>query len=221
MIINANKISKTYGYGEARIYAVKEIDMSIHENEYIVVTGPSGSGKTTLLRLLAGQEMPSDGTISFDGDIYKSTSDKKLCYIKARNIGFIYQDYKLIEGLTAIENIMAALIISKQKVDVHLIHDIADRLGILDHLHHYPNEMSGGQKQRVAIARAIIKKPQIIFADEPTGNLDKKNSSEIYSIFKELFNNGITIVVVSHDPNYIEDYTKRYLMEDGKIVSIL
>ena len=172
MLIKAENISKIYGSGASQVTALHRANLEIASGEFLSVMGPSGSGKSTLLHLLSGLDVPTEGRLSYDGqEIYK-LRDRELSAFRRRRIGFIFQQFHLLPVLTARENILMPLLLDKGWVDNAYFDELTGILGICDRLEHLPHELSGGQQQRVAIARALIAKPDIIFADEPTGNLD-------------------------------------------------
>ena len=219
MNIEAKNLSKIYGDGENRVVALDRANLEIVSSDFISIMGPSGSGKSTLLHLISGLDKPSSGSLTYDGkDIY-SYSDKELSAFRRKRIGFIFQQFNLLPVLTAKENIIMPLLLDKQKPNEAYLKQLTELLGIQGRLEHLPHELSGGQQQRVAIARALIAKPDVIFADEPTGNLDRKNSEEIVSLLKD-FNRilGQTILLVTHDEGAALEADRMIMIEDGVIV---
>lgn len=189
MLIKAENLSKVYGGGENKVIALHRANLEIASGEFVSIMGPSGSGKSTLLHLLSGLDFPTDGRLSYDGqDIYQMR-DKELSAFRRKRIGFIFQQFNLLPVLTAQENILMPLLLDKKREDTAYLEELTELLGIRDRLTHLPHEMSGGQQQRVAIARALIARPDIIFADEPTGN-DKlvtvriKNQSQLFHWYR-------------------------------------
>ena len=200
MIIEARELSKIYGSGESRVVALDKADLKIGQGDFLSITGPSGSGKSTLLHLLSGLDRPTSGLLSYGGrDIY-SFHDKELSAFRRRRIGFIFQQFNLLPVLTARENIIMPLLLDKKQPDEAYLRKLTELLGIQKRLNHLPHELSGGQQQRVAIARALAAQPDIIFADEPTGNLDSKSGGEVMELLcnirREL---DKTLVVITHD----------------------
>ena len=182
MQIQVNNISKIYGAGESKVTALKAASMTIFEGDFISIMGPSGSGKSTLLHIISGLDNPTSGTILYDNIDIHNGSDKMLSAFRRQKIGFIFQQFNLLPVLTARENIIMPLLLDKKKPDENYLQELSSLLGLKNRLTHLPNELSGGQQQRVAIARALIAKPDIIFADEPTGNLDSKSGGEVMSM---------------------------------------
>jgi len=216
-ILKVLKLLKTFKQGENHIYAVHDIDFIVQKGQFIAITGASGSGKSTFLHLCAGMEKPSGGNIFIDGiDITKADSDS-LADIRRNKIGFVFQQFNLLSMMTVRENIIIPSLLNNKKPDKDYFNEIVKTLGISDRLDHLPSELSGGQIQRTAIARALINKPSIIFADEPTGNLDKATSDEIINLFKLLNKQGMTIIMVTHDLNIASQADIIYKISDGKI----
>ena len=211
---------KIYGSGEAEVHALDGIDVEFSRHKYTAIMGPSGSGKSTLLHCLAGLDRVSTGQV-FLGDIEISAcSEKELTLIRRDNIGFIFQSYNLIPTLTAAENITLPLALAGKKPDQGAFDRIVDTVSLRDRLGHKPTELSGGQQQRVAVARALISSPDIVFADEPTGNLDSKAGAEILGFMRRAVDDlGQTIVMVTHDPGAAGYADRVVFLADGKIVA--
>ena len=221
MIIEARELSKIYGSGESRVVALDKADLKIGQGDFLSITGPSGSGKSTLLHLLSGLDRPTSGLLSYGGrDIY-SFHDKELSAFRRRRIGFIFQQFNLLPVLTARENIIMPLLLDKKQPDEAYLKKLTELLGIQKRLNHLPHELSGGQQQRVAIARALAAQPDIIFADEPTGNLDSNTSAEVMELMKRIVREqNQTLVMVTHD-NHLASFADRiFHIIDGKIVKI-
>lgn len=197
------------------------MNITINEQDFIAIIGPSGSGKSTFLHTISGLDKPSSGKVLYDGkDIY-SYSDKELSLFRCKKIGFVFQQFNLLPVLTAQENIVMPLLLAKEQPDLGYMTKIVKFLGIEDRMIHLPNELSGGQQQRVAIARALIAKPDIIFADEPTGNLDSKSGCEVMKILRSLWSEmGKTLVIITHDPHVAEMAERQFMIVDGKIAEV-
>lgn len=216
MIIEARELSKIYGSGESRVVALDKADLKIGQGDFLSITGPSGSGKSTLLHLLSGLDLPTSGLLSYGGrDIY-SFHDKELSAFRRRRIGFIFQQFNLLPVLTARENIIMPLLLDKKQPDEAYLKKLTELLGIQKRLNHLPHELSGGQQQRVAIARALAAQPDIIFADEPTGNLDSKSGGEVMELLcnirREL---DKTLVVITHDSRIAKMADRQFVIVDG------
>ncbi|HEY5662820.1 MAG TPA: ABC transporter ATP-binding protein [Ilumatobacter sp.] len=210
---------KTYGVGDAAVHALDGITISFEPAKFTAIMGPSGSGKSTLLHCLAGLDALTHGAV-FIGDTHlASLSDKQLTELRRRSVGFVFQAYNLIPTLTARENILLPLMLGGESGDEAWIDQVVDTVGLRNRLSHRPDELSGGQQQRVAVARALANRPTIIFADEPTGNLDSNAGNEILTFMREAVDRyGQTIVIVTHDP-YAAAYADRVVfLADGKIV---
>ncbi len=218
-ILRTNNLTKIYGKGENEVVAVNQVNLSIDKGEFVAITGKSGSGKSTLLHLLGGVDEPSSGNILIDGENIQNLKGDKLTNFRRTNIGFIYQFYNLIPVLNVRENIILPISLEGVKVDEEYFKEITKTLDLKKRLNHLPNELSGGQQQRVAIGRAIINHPKIILADEPTGNLDSKNSKKIINMLK-YYNKeyGQTIVMITHDKGIANMANRVITFEDGKII---
>ena len=222
MIIKANQISKIYGSGENKVVALNKVNLEIAAGDFISIMGPSGSGKSTLLHLLSGLDKPTAGSLTYDGKEIYSFSDKELSAFRRQSIGFIFQQFNLLPVLTAKENIEMPLLLDKKKTDENYLREISDLLGISDRLTHLPHELSGGQQQRVAIARALIAQPDIIFADEPTGNLDSKSGSQVMKMLKNIQRKmGRTLVLITHDNDIASMAERRFVVVDGILSKVM
>ena len=218
-ILKVENLRKEYGEGNSKVIALDGVNLEIERGEFVAIVGPSGSGKSTLLHLLGGVDNPSSGKIFIDGnDISKYTS-KELALFRRRKVGLIYQFYNLIPNLTVRHNIELPLKLDKRKINEDVLLDTVRKLGIENKLDSFPSELSGGQQQRVAIARSLIYSPSLVLADEPTGNLDRKNSKEIIEIFK-YFNRTLkqTIILITHDEEIALQTNRIITIVDGKIV---
>lgn len=217
-ILQIENLSKVYGTGDTAVKALDDVSFSVKKGEFVAIIGPSGSGKSTLLHLLGGVDRPSSGKVLVDNtDIYQ-LNETQLAIFRRRQIGLIYQFYNLIPILTVEENMTLPLLLDEQKVDQKQFHDIASTLGLDHRLNHLPNQLSGGQQQRVSIGRALISNPAIILADEPTGNLDSKNSGEIMELLK-MFNKTYnqTLIVITHDERIALQADRVIEINDGKV----
>ncbi|MCM3763961.1 MULTISPECIES: ABC transporter ATP-binding protein [Bacillaceae] len=217
-IVKVEHLTKMYGKGETAVKALDDVSFSVKKGEFVAIIGPSGSGKSTLLHLLGGVDRPTSGKVTIDGtDIY-SLNETQLAIFRRRQIGLIYQFYNLIPVLTVEENITLPLLLDEHKVDKKQFQDIVRILNLDNRLHHLPNQLSGGQQQRVSIGRALISNPAIMLADEPTGNLDSKNSSEIIDLLK-MFNKTFkqTLLVITHDERIALQADRVISIEDGRI----
>ncbi|MBW9146757.1 ABC transporter ATP-binding protein [Clostridium sp. CM027] len=220
-ILIAKNLSKTYGKGEVKVDALKKVSFSVAKGEFVSIVGPSGSGKSTLLNLLGALDSPTSGNVFLDGKDISAMKEKNLSVFRRRNIGFIFQAFNLIPELNVEENILLPLLLDYKKPDMKYIAELLDILGLSSRKHHLPNQLSGGQQQRVAIGRALSTRPAIILADEPTGNLDTKNSKEVINLLKlsvERYNQ--TLIMITHNPSFASFSDRVLNVEDG-IVSEL
>lgn len=221
MNIEAKELSKIYGSGESCVVALDKVNLEIVSNDFISIMGPSGSGKSTLLHLLSGMDKPTSGSLTYDGkDIY-GLNDKELSAFRRQRIGFIFQQFNLLPVLTAKENIIMPLLLDKKQPDEAYLKQLTDLLGIRDRLTHLPYELSGGQQQRVAIARALIAKPDIIFADEPIGNLDSKSGGEVMGMLENIWKKmGKALVVITHDSRIARMADRQFVIVDGVLSEV-
>ncbi|MBE5944273.1 MAG: ABC transporter ATP-binding protein [Lachnospiraceae bacterium] len=219
-IIRANKLCKYYGKGDNIVKAADEIDLTIEKGEFVAIVGASGSGKSTLLHMLGCLDKPTSGEIFIDGEDIAKYKDDALAMTRRRKIGFVFQQYNLIPVLTVRENIEMPVLLDDVKPDKEYIDDLIDMLGLKKREKHLPNQLSGGQQQRVSIARALANKPQIIFADEPTGNLDRKNGLEVVELLKASAKKyEQTLVLITHEMSVANAADRVIELSDGKIVS--
>lgn len=218
-ILKVENLRKEYGSGNNKVVALDGVNLKVDRGEFVAIVGPSGSGKSTLLHIIGGVDSPVDGKVYIDGNDIANYSSKELAYFRRRKVGLIYQFYNLIPNLTVMHNIELPLKLDNRKINEKEFSDIVLRLGIENKLDFFPSELSGGQQQRVAIARSLIYNPSIILADEPTGNLDRKNSKEIIDIFK-YFNRTLkqTIILITHDEEIALQSDRIVTIVDGKIV---
>lgn len=217
-ILKIENLKKMYGKGENLVNAVDDVSFSTERGEFIAVVGPSGSGKSTLLHLIGGVDRPNDGKIYIEGTDISNYNSKELALFRRRKVGIVYQFYNLIPNLTVKHNIELPLTLDGRRVNEKLFDDIVNKLGISKKLNNFPSELSGGQNQRVAIARSLIYEPSLLLLDEPTGNLDRKNSNEIIEILK-YFNHtsNQTIILVTHDESVALESDRIITIVDGKI----
>lgn len=216
--IRVRDLRKTYRMGDQEVHALAGVSFDIHAGEMVAIIGSSGSGKSTLMNILGCLDRPSSGEYFLDGEDVSKLGSNKLARIRNRKIGFVFQSFNLLSRMSALENVEVPLLYS----GVHSAKDKAlgalGRVGLAERCHHEPNQLSGGQRQRVAIARALVTNPTLILADEPTGNLDSKTGVEIMNLFRELNDQGVTLIIVTHEPD-IASYCKRSIqVRDGKIV---
>ncbi|UUC42781.1 ABC transporter ATP-binding protein [Clostridioides difficile] len=221
MIIKAKQLSKIYGSNNNKVIALNNVNLEINSGEFVSIIGPSGSGKSTLLHILSGLDNPTSGQVLLDDkDIYKH-NEKELSALRRKSFGFVFQQFNLLPVLTASENISMPVLLDKKQPDKDYLNEISSLLGIADRLNHLPHELSGGQQQRVAIARALIAKPDIIFADEPTGNLDSKSGSEVMNLLiKTSKQFGKTLVVITHDDRIAKLADRKISIIDGVLMEV-
>ena len=219
-LIEVKNLNKIYGSGEAEVKALKNINLNIEQGEFVAIVGQSGSGKSTLLHLIGGVDIPSSGEVIIDGkNIYK-LKEKELSILRRRKLGFIFQFFNLIPVLTAQENIEMPVLLDNEKIDKKYMNELLRILGLEERKNNYPSQLSGGQQQRVSIGRALANKPSIILADEPTGNLDSKNSKEVLELLKycaKKYNQ--TLILITHDINIAKSADRVITIEDGEIIS--
>lgn len=219
VILETNQLSKFYGINKNQVKAVNNVSIKINRGEFVAIVGKSGSGKSTLLHMLGGLDMPTKGKVLLSGNDMYQMSEDQLAIFRRRKIGFIFQAYNLVSAINVWENIVLPLGLDGEKVDEVYANDIITTLGIENRIHNLPNTLSGGQQQRVAIARALITKPEILFADEPTGNLDSKTSDEVIGLLKMTAKKyGQTIVMITHDDEIAQVADRILIIEDGQVV---
>ena len=217
-ILEIKNLCKEYGKGETKVDALKDVSFEVEQGEFVAIVGPSGSGKSTLLHILGGVDTPTSGQVIIsDTDIGK-LNENNLAIFRRRQIGLIYQFYNLIPILNGEENMTLPILLDGKKPDKKLLKDLVEKLGLNDRLKHLPNQLSGGQQQRVSIGRALINHPALLLADEPTGNLDSKNSKEIISLLRK-FNreNNQTVIIITHDERIALSADRVITIEDGQI----
>lgn len=224
-LISINKLYKVFRRGDEEIHAIRAMDLSIDTGEFISITGASGSGKSTLLYILGLLDKPSSGRYILQETPVENLSDSERAHLRNKFMGFVFQSFHLLPRATALRNVMMPLVYAatyetpipedeqrRRATDALMI------VGLADRLNHRPNELSGGQRQRVAIARAIVNNPKLLFADEPTGNLDSKSGKETLALFERLNKEGVTIIMVSHDPSIAERAKRKLVLRDGELV---
>ena len=220
-VIRVENVQKIYRMGDNIVKAVDGVTLNVMEKEYLVVMGPSGSGKSTLMHLMGCLDKPSIGEIYIENVAVSKLNDTELAKIRNKMIGFVFQQFNLLPRLTALENVELPMIYARvpREVRKKRAKKLLKLVGLADRMNHRPTQLSGGQMQRVAIARALANEPQIILADEPTGNLDSKSGEEILKIFSELHDSGLTIIIVTHDPEITENGDRVIHMRDGRVIS--
>ena len=218
-VVSARNLLKRYGQGDAHVDALRGVSLEIEKGRMTAVMGPSGSGKSTLMHILAGLDQPTEGTVTIAGLEISSMSDGELTRLRRRHIGFVFQFFNLLPMLTAEENILLPLSIAGQKADRAWVEELLETVGIADRRTHRPSELSGGQQQRVSIARALLPRPTVLFADEPTGNLDSNTSRDVLELLRNSVDElGQTIVMVTHDPQAAAQADRILFLADGLIV---
>lgn len=219
-ILKCEEIRKVYGSGENQTVALDKIDLSVNKGEFVAIVGASGSGKSTLLHILGSVDKPTDGKVMIDGTDLSKLNRTQAAIFRRRKVGLVYQFYNLIPTLTVRKNILMPLALDKKKPNQEYFEKIVSSLGIADKLEALPNQLSGGQQQRAAIARALIYRPALLLADEPTGNLDQKNSKEVIDMLK-LSNRNLeqTILLITHDEKAALEADRIITVEDGRIIS--
>ena len=221
MLIKAKGLSKIYSSGENQVVALDKADLTITPGDFISIIGPSGSGKSTLLHLLSGLDHPTSGSLTYDGQEIYTLSDKELSAFRRRQMGFIFQQFNLLPVLTARENILMPLLLDRKQPDEGYLDQLAELLGLRERLDHLPHELSGGQQQRVAIARALIAQPEVIFADEPTGNLDSRSGGEVMELLKGIRERmGKTLVIITHDNRIAAAADRQLTIMDGVLSEV-
>jgi putative ABC transport system ATP-binding protein len=220
IVIQTDKITKTYGTGSNEVRALREVDLTVTRGELLAVMGTSGSGKSTLMNMLGCLDTPTSGSYTLDGVRVDGLGKNELAAVRNQKLGFVFQGFNLLPRTNAVENVELPMLYDRsgRKRDTRALAVAAlERVGLGERLHHQPSELSGGQQQRVAIARALVTEPALVLADEPTGNLDTRTSIEVMALFQELNTQGITIVIVTHEPDVAVYATRIVQMRDGQI----
>ncbi|MCA9973860.1 MAG: ABC transporter ATP-binding protein [Anaerolineales bacterium] len=220
-VLEAKQVTKQYQMGEVAVQALAEVSFAVEKGDFVAVMGPSGSGKSTLLHLLGGLDEPSSGDITLAGRPISRLSDDEVTIVRRRKVGFIFQFFNLVPTLSAAENVGLPLLIDGQNINQHQekIRHLLDLVGLADRLDHKPDQLSGGQQQRVAIARAFVNDPEIVLADEPTGNLDSKSGTAVLQLLRQFCDDlAQTIVMVTHDPRAASYANQVVFLKDGQII---
>ncbi len=221
LVIEIEDVTKVYEMGSETIHALRGVSLKIRRNEYLAIMGPSGSGKSTMMNMLGCLDTPTEGKYEFNGKNVASMDDDELATIRNKEIGFVFQTFNLLPRSTSLSNVELPLIYAGLPAGERRdkAHRALENVGLGNRMHHRPNELSGGQRQRVAIARALVNDPSIILADEPTGNLDSKTGNEIMALMEDLYAQGNTIIVVTHEPDIAEHARRIVRLRDGLIES--
>ena len=221
IVIKTLELTKVYEMGSEQVHALSGVDVEIHKGEYVAIMGPSGSGKSTLMNLIGCLDSPTSGKYWLAGRLVSDLDDDELAYIRNKEIGFVFQTFNLLPRATALHNVELPLIYSGTPAEerIERAKKALERVDLLDRMTHKPNELSGGQRQRVAIARALVNSPSIVLADEPTGNLDSKTGEEIMALFENLYKQGNTIILITHENDIAQHAHRIIYIRDGKIAS--
>jgi len=221
MIIKTDNLKRSFQVGSEKVEALKGINLSVEKGEFLSIMGPSGSGKTTLMNIIGCLDTPSGGSYYLNNKFVNDLEDDELAFIRNKEIGFVFQSFHLLAKNSALNNVLLPLKYAGVNQDeaYTLAKNVLDKVGLSDRLNHAPSELSGGQQQRVAIARALVNKPSIIFADEPTGNLDSQTGDDVMNLFKELNNQGQTIILITHEEDIAKQSKRIINIKDGLIES--
>jgi putative ABC transport system ATP-binding protein len=221
MIIKTDNLKRSFQVGSEKVEALKGINLSVEKGEFLSIMGPSGSGKTTLMNIIGCLDTPSSGSYYLNNKLVNDLKDDELAFIRNKEIGFVFQSFHLLAKNSALNNVLLPLKYAGVNQDeAHILaKNVLDKVGLSDRLNHSPSELSGGQQQRVAIARALVNKPSIIFADEPTGNLDSQTGDDVMNLFKELNNQGQTIILITHEEDIAKQSKRIINIKDGLIES--
>jgi putative ABC transport system ATP-binding protein len=219
LLVSAADITRVYGEGEAAVRALNGVTVGFPQSRLTAIMGPSGSGKSTLMHILAGLDRPTSGSVVLDGVEITELDDRRMTELRRERVGFVFQSFNLLPVLDARENIVLPLSIAGKKPDAEWLERLIDTVGLRDRLHHRPSELSGGQQQRVAVARALASRPAVVFADEPTGNLDSRSSAELLQLLRHSVDEfGQTIIMVTHDATAASYADRLLILADGRIV---
>lgn len=224
LVIDITRMTKTYGEGEIAVHALNDLDLQVEQGEFVAIMGPSGSGKSTLMNIIGCLDRATSGLYILDGEDVSSLNRDQLASVRNRKVGFVFQSYNLLPRLSARKNVMLPMMYNgfqkwSEDQRSERASELLDLVGLGDRLHHLPTELSGGQQQRVAIARALINNPSLVLADEPTGNLDSRSSTEIMGIFHRLHAQGATIVMVTHESERAREAERVVNVLDGRVVA--
>jgi putative ABC transport system ATP-binding protein len=218
-IVSTSELRRVYGEGETAVQALRGVTVALPSGQFAAIMGPSGSGKSTLMHLLAGLDRPTAGSVVVDGAELANLDDRALTRLRRDRLGFVFQAFNLVPVLSAEENIMLPLTLAGRKPDREWLTTLIDAVGLGDRLEHRPSELSGGQQQRVAVARALVHRPAVVFADEPTGNLDSASSDEVLALLRQAVDEfGQTVVMVTHDANAASAADRIVVLSDGRVV---
>lgn len=217
-MIELREIEKVYRRGAEELHALKGVEMEIGKGEFISIVGPSGAGKSSLLHILGCLDKPTKGSMKFDKVNVEHMSEAQLDGIRRRKIGFVFQQFYLMPGLSVFDNVTLPKVFSKEKIDREKVKALIEMVGLGGRVEHFPNQLSGGEMQRVAIARALVNDPEVVLADEPTGNLDSENSEKIFKLLKSLHARGYTIVMVTHNNELARRADRVITIKDGRIL---
>ena len=217
-LLQVRGLGRVYGRGETAVTALQDVNFSVERGSFVSIVGPSGSGKSTLLHLIGGVDRPTAGTVFVDGTDLGALPESRLAVFRRRQIGLVYQFYNLIPALTVEENLTLPLLLDRRPIDRGHLMELAARLGLADKLHALPNQLSGGQQQRVSVGRALITRPALLLADEPTGNLDTKNSAAILALLQQFHRQlGQTLLLITHDPAIARQADRVLSLRDGRL----
>ena len=217
-MIELKGVEKIYRRGAEELHALRGVDLFIGKGEFISIVGPSGAGKSSLLHILGCLDRPTEGAIKFDGMNVEQMTESELDGIRRKKIGFVFQQFYLMPGLSVFDNVTLPKVFSKEAIDHGKVESLIDMVGLTQRKGHFPNQLSGGEMQRVAIARALVNTPEIVLADEPTGNLDSENSEKIFELLKALHTKGYTIVMVTHNNDLAKRADRVITIRDGRIL---
>lgn len=218
VVIEAQDLTRQYRRGVETVRALSEVSFTVREGEFVAIVGPSGAGKTTLLHLLGGMDAPTSGSLKLDGQEARGLKDRALTRLRRETVGFVFQHFGLLPTLTVLENVTLPTLFSRRQAKARAV-ELLDKMGLAHRHDHRPHQLSGGEMQRTAIARALINSPRLLLADEPTGNLDSASGEAIIALFEQLNQEGLTIVVVTHNPALASAAHRQLTLRDGKLVS--